>query len=121
MIAYTELQEILRPDERIEAIVFGPWGWGSAPAATEQWEAGYGEPSPPPVPFEKRGVILAAEQAEKYMREWSFNGGYGSPDCYATYVWTNQRVIWVTQYDGSTQLNDAPRNPSAVMPSMPGG
>lgn len=121
MSAYSELREFLNDGEAIEAIVFGPWGWGFAPQDGEEWERGYEEPSAPPVPFEMRGKVLSEEQAEPYMQSWSFYGGYGAPDCYATYIWTTERVIWVTQYDGATGLDAAPRNPAETMPDMPGG
>lgn len=121
MSAIDDLRQFLRPGEVIEAIVFGPWGWGSEPRDGEGWEPGYGEPSPPPVPFDKRGFILTEAEAEPFMQSWSFYGGYGAPDCYATYIWTNQRVIWVTQYDGATGLSSAPRNPVESIPDMPGG
>jgi hypothetical protein len=119
--AHDELVSILEDGETIEAIVFGAWGWGSAPRDGEGWEPGHGEPSYPPVPFDKRGVILKIEEACPYMEGWSFYGGYGAPACYAVNVWTNKRVMWVTQYDGSTRLSFAPRNPVAVIPDMPGG
>lgn len=121
MSAETELLEYLGPDETVEAVVFGPWGWGSAPRDGGPWEPGYSEPEPPAVPFDRRGVVLTWEEARPMMQSWNFYGGYGAPDAYATYIWTNQRVIWVTQYDGSTCLSDAPRIPSAIMPDMPGG
>jgi hypothetical protein len=110
MNAYEELLKFIEDDEVVEGIVFGDWGWG-----------GYGEPDNPAVPKDKMGMLLTFEQAKPMMMDWCFNGGYGSPDCYATYVWTNKRVIWVTQYDGSTGLDSAPRHPINVMPSMPGG
>lgn len=110
MNAYEDLQNYLEENETVEAIVFGPWGW-----------YGYCEPEPPPVPPDKRGQILTLEEAKPFMQDWSFYGGYGAPECYAVYIWTDQRIIWVTQYDGSTGLNSAPRNPQAVMPDMPGG
>lgn len=119
--ASLELREFMMEGEYVEAIVFGPWGWGSAPRDGQEWEYGHGEPSPPPVPFELRGKVLTLAEAEPYMQSWSFNGGYGAPDCYATNIWTNKRVIWVTQYDGSTNLDSAPRYPTASMPDMPGG
>lgn len=108
--AYTDIQEYLRDEEIVEAIVFGKYGW-----------SGYDEPDIPPVPVDKRGVILSISEAEPFMQDWSFYGGYGAPDCYAVYIWTNLRVIWVTQYDGSTELDSAPRNPQNIMPDMPGG
>lgn len=114
--AMTDLRKELQEGETIEAIVFGEWGW----AAYEPGGLGYGE-TRHFVPLDKRGVILSAEEAEPFMAGWSFNGGYGSPDCYAVNVWTDRRVLWVTQYYGSTRLSSAPRNPVAHMPDMPGG
>lgn len=110
MNAYEELLKFIEDDEVVEGIVFGEWGWG-----------GYGEPENASVPKDKMGVLLTLEQAKPMMMDWCFDGGYGAPDCYATYIWTNKHVIWVTQYDGSTTLDFAPRHPTNVMPSMPGG
>lgn len=108
--AYDDLVGCLDSDEQVEAIVFGDWGWGGT------WE-----PQPPLVPADKRGIVLTLEEAKDYMDGWSFFGGYGSPECYAVCIWTNKRVVWVTQYDGSTELNGAPRNPCNYKPEMPGG
>ena len=121
MSAETELLKFLEDGETVEAVVFGPWGWGSAPSEGEAWKPGYSEPEPPAVPYDKRGVVLSWEEARGMMQSWNFYGGYGAPNAYATYIWTNRRVILVTQYDGSTHLSAAPRNPSATMPDMPGG
>lgn len=121
MTAYSDLVEALEDGEVVEALMFGPWGWGVAPREGNKWELGYDEPEPAPVPFEKRGVVLTLDEAKPYMQSWDFYGGYGAPDCYAAYIWTNHRVIWVTQYDGATTLSSAPRNPCDTMPEMPGG
>jgi hypothetical protein len=111
--AHEELLGELEPGETIEAIVFGPWGWG-----VEEWEPGYGEPKIPPVPFSARGHLLQWEEAEPYMTGWSFYGGFGSPSCYAICVWTNRRVGQVHEYDGSTRLTWVPRNPIAHIPKL---
>ena len=100
----------LEEGERAEAVVFGEWGWGN-----------HGAPTPPPVPVENQGSVMTWDQARPLMQSWSFEGGYGSPDCYAVRIWTNKRVLWVTQYDGSTRLGSAPRNPVGHIPNMPGG
>ena len=121
MSAIEELKEYLNEGETVEGIVFGAWGWGSAPQEGEDWDVGYFEPDNIPVPYDMRGKVLTLEQAEPYMTGWNFFGGCGAPNCYATYVWTTQRVIWVTQYNGETELDSAPRNPLAMMPDMPGG
>ena len=57
--AYTELMEYLEPNEIVEAIVFGAWGWRSSPTNDDDWEPGYCEPDPTPVPFDMRGKILS--------------------------------------------------------------
>lgn len=120
--AYEELIAKLADGEKIEKIIFGPWSWGTAPSHPEdKWELGYGEPDPPPVPFDLRGKLLDIDVARPLMSKWSFDGGYGAPDCYAIFAWSNLRVFWVTQYDGSTSLDSAPRNPETCMPGMPGG
>lgn len=105
-----DLTKFLEEGEVVEAVVFGEYGW-----------SGYKEDVINPIPENKRGVVLTWDQAQPLMQGWSFYGGYGAPECYATYVWTNRRVIWVTQYDGSTSLDSAPRSPMPCIPDMPGG
>jgi hypothetical protein len=115
MSAYDDLMELLKRDEKVEAIVFGGWGWSNGK------KPGYNEPDPPPVPMSLRKKIMSLKAAQPMMQSWSFYSGYGSPQCYAVNIWTNKRVIWVTQYDGSTSLSSAPRNPCETLPDMPGG
>lgn len=109
--AYAELMKELEAGEKVEGIVFGKYGWG-----------GFGEDEiSDPIPQDKIGKLMTLDEARPYMQSWSFIGGFGSPDCYATYIWTNKRILWVTQYDGSTCLDSAPRNPVDCIPDMPGG
>ena len=108
--AYTDLKKALEKDEVIEGISFGDWGWG-----------GYHEPDPPPVPKDKRGIVLSEDEAKPLMAGWSLYCGHGAPMAYATYVWTNKRAMWLTQYDGSTSLDSIPRHPSNCEVDMPGG
>ena len=108
--AYEELMDVLQPDETVEAVVFGDWGWG-----------GYSEPDVKPVSDKYKGRVMSLEEAGPLMRGWRFNGGFGSPDCYATFVWTNKRIFFVTQYDGSTVLDWIPRDPANLKPCMFGG
>jgi len=111
MNAYKDLMKYLNEGETVEAIVFGEWGYG--------WY-GFGD-NDEPIPADKQGVVLSEEEAKPLMDGWSFFGGFGSPTSHAVNIWTNKRVIWVTQYDGSTTLDSAPRHPTAYMPDMPGG
>jgi len=108
--AYEDLMKFLEEGESVEGIVFGEYGWG-----------GYGEEENHKVQKKNQGKLMTLAEAEPLMHGWTFYGGYGAPECNAIYAWTNKRVIWVTQYDGSTTLNSAPRHPIDCDPSMPGG
>lgn len=98
--AYEQLLAALEPEESDEAILFGDWGW-----------TGYGEPEPPPVPEEMKGKPLTLEEAKPMMQSWSFVGGYGAPECYTVAVYTNNRIGYVSEYDGSTCLGWYSRHP----------
>ncbi len=108
--AYKELKKELLKGEVVEAIVFGEFGW-----------SGFHEPDPPFVPKDKQGVILTLEEAKPLMQGWTLYCGFGAPLAYAMNVWTNKRILWLTQYDGSTSLDSVSRIPVADMPEMPGG
>ena len=107
--AATELLEQLEPGETIEAVIFGRWGWGSYYEETN---------GPEPVPKTKQGKVLTWKQARPMMQSWVFIGGFGASHCYAVHVYTNRRVIWVHEYDGSTGFSSAPRNHIPHMPGM---
>lgn len=110
--------------EPIEAIVVGAWGgWGAVPLMRDEdgnIEYEYDEPAEP-FPADKRGVVLTWDEALPYLENWSCYGGYGSPETYAITLWTPSSVLFLSQYNGSTCLNDVPRNPIDHSPHMPGG
>jgi hypothetical protein len=106
--AYAELLEYLEDGETVENIVFGEFGWGS----------NFNEPQPYPVPETMQGTLMSLEDAKPLMDGWQFDGGYGAAECYPVYVWTNKRVIFVSEYDGSTHLNSLPRHPEACHPNF---
>jgi len=110
MSAWDELQAMLKEGERVEAIVFGPWG-----------ESPRDEPDPPFVPFGRRGIVLEPDEARKYMSGWSFFGDWGIPGGHAAYIWTDKRVFFVGEYDGATSLHSVPRNPQPCRPYMVNG
>lgn len=101
--------EELAGGELVEAVVIGEMGWGD-----------YGKERVPNYAEQPKGVLLSWEEAKRWLN-YDFSDGYGAPECNAVFVWTTNKVMWVTQYDGSTCMNSAPRNPVAVMPHMPGG
>jgi hypothetical protein len=100
----------------VEAVVIGEYGWGSG------WgkSAFHEEKCAKQIPWNMRGIALTWEQA-KPLLDYEFSDGYGSPECHAIYVWSKDKVMWITQYDGSTTLSSMPRNPLNCQPDMPGG
>ncbi|CAK9036191.1 Uncharacterized protein SCF082_LOCUS21633 [Durusdinium trenchii] len=106
-----DLLSFLEPHERVDAVVFGDWGWGNDGEIAEALR----------VPEERRKTVLTPYEASCYMEGWSYLGGYGAPECYASYVYTDRRVIFVSQYDGLTQLEGIPLRPMPCTPTMPGG
>jgi hypothetical protein len=124
--AYTDLMAYLEPEETVEAVVFGNWGGYeyNEPQSTPvgNWgEYGYDEPQPQPIPNDKKGVILSLDEARPLMLGWRFKNNFGAcAACYAVRIWTNKRVVWVTQYDGATTLDSSLRNPAPCHPDIPG-
>ena len=96
--------------EAIEAVVIGEMGWGGD----------YGSEKITDYEKQPRGVVLSWADAAPIL-DYEYNTGYGSPECNAVYVWTTERVLFVTQYDGSTCISSVPRHPVNVVPEMPGG
>lgn len=103
------IDNIIEDGEKIEAVVFGEFGWGGYGLADEDER-----PRPP------KGKILTHDEAKPFL-DVEFYSGYGSPSTYAINVWTDKRVMFVTQYDGSTSMDWVYRNPTAYTPTMPGG
>jgi hypothetical protein len=97
-------------NEPIEGIVIGTFGCGN------DYDR---DAAPPQIAEGKRGVLLAWDEARRLL-SYRYDSGYGVADCHAIYAWTANRVIYVLEYDGSTQVKSVPRNPIAVYPSMSG-
>jgi hypothetical protein len=95
--------------ETIESVVIGEMGWHD-----------YGKEFVPQYDECPKGELLTWEQAEPFL-SYDFDSGYGAPGCQAVYVWTATKVMYVVQYDGSTNMNYVPRHPTPGMPDMPGG
>jgi hypothetical protein len=101
---------VTRLGEPVEFITIGNMGWW------DNDDDGTGKE----IPAEKKGVAMSWEAAREYL-DYRYSTGYGGVDCHAIYAWTANHVILVVQYDGSTRLVSVPRNPTNVMPEIPGG
>jgi len=100
----------------VEKIVFGRW-WTdpNVDEINSEWSLAHGEPNLPPVPYNSRGRILTLKEAQPFMEGWSAWGRPSKPFCYAMYVWTNLRVIWIAEYLDSTGIESIPRHPDATL------
>jgi len=95
--------------EKIVGVVIGEMGWGD-----------YYKEIVPMYDQQPKGKLLSWEEAAPLL-DYEYDTGYGAPECNAIYVWTESRVLFVTQYDGATCIDYVPRNPVDIMPVMPGG
>ena len=115
MSTFAEDLENEAGEEAIEAAVIGPFGWSDMddddPYGEDRIERGA------PV---KRGELLDWSAARP-MLDYDYSSGYGAPECDAIWAWTATRILFVSQYDGSTSIHSMPRHPVAGEPSMPGG
>lgn len=92
--------------EPIECVVIGENGWLSNEIANYK--------------DQERGKKLSWDEARKYL-QYEFDDGFGSPNCNSIYAWTKNKVIFVSEYDGSTSICSVPRNPIDCDPKMFGG
>lgn len=101
--------------EEIQSIVIGAFGWGS-------WEDDnpYAEEDRHKPASARKGELLSWDEARPLLN-YDYDDGYGAPECHAITVWTENLVLWVTQYDGSTYISSIYRNPVEHRPNMPGG
>ncbi len=72
------------------------------------------------IPQSVKNKVMSWIDAEKYLN-YEYNAGFGGLGCHAIYVWTPQRIIFVSTYDGATKVCSVPRHPVDGEPIMPGG
>lgn len=106
MATFAEQLEVAAGAEEIEAVVIGHIGWHD--------DDDLGRPAP------YKEVVLLWPDARESLN-YEYDSGYGGVDCHAVYCWTASKVIFVSQYDGSTCVTSVPRNPTPGLPEMPGG
>lgn len=104
-----DIEECLEEGEVIESGVIGEMGWGD-----------YNSENVPNYNDIPKGKTLPWDEMKKWLN-YEYCVGYGAPECNSVYIWTNKRVLFVSQYDGSTSIHGIPRNPIDCFPEMPGG
>lgn len=77
---------------------------------TDPFWTKYSRQDPVPKGFYKR--VLTWEEVEQYL-DYEYNSSFGARDCHDIRFWTEDKVFYVHEYDGSTDIHDQPRNPTA--------
>ena len=44
--------------------------------------------------------------------DYDFDSGYGGQECHSFYIYTDNDVFFIWEYDGSTRISSVPRNPN---------
>jgi hypothetical protein len=47
----------------------------------------------------------------KHLMDYEYDAGFGSQDCHDVRIYTEKRVYYIHEYDGSTSIYSIPRNP----------
>ena len=63
--------------------------------------------------------ILSWEEALPWI-DYQFDDGFGIEQCFPIFAWTENKVIAISCYDGSTSCFSIPRNPCVCAPFMRG-
>lgn len=46
--------------------------------------------------------------------DYTYHHGFGTADCHPVIAWTETRIIFTREYDGSTSIEHMPRHPQAL-------
>lgn len=66
-------------------------------------------------PEAKRDVMLSRKEGLKLL-DVEFDSGYGGADCFPMLAWTENFVLKIHEYDGSTYIEGVPRKPLHMSP-----
>lgn len=76
--------------------------------------------TPQKVAFDAKTLVPWKDAIDRLREMTIYNNLHTGPNCPAIYVWSNKRVFFVSEYDGSTWLAWVPRRPVAIEPSYCG-
>lgn len=114
MTTFAEAVEALA-DAKIIAVIIGDYAKGGYSKDELSYEEEEG--LVPTIDLEKRGVPLSWEEA-KPLLNYPYESALGRARCHAVYVYTEACVIFVTEYDGVTELEKILRFPYACWPVL---
>lgn len=67
------------------------------------------------VPKEFIGKPVCFGDVRDYL-DYEYDTGYGGADCNPIYLYTRNFIVFVSEYDGATNINCIPRNPIECEP-----
>jgi hypothetical protein len=108
-LTFAEEIEYAAGGEPISAIAIGPFARGD----------GYGEDRISRAAPVRIGQLLKWEEARP-MLDYEFDRNFGQPQCDAIHAWTENKVLFVYEHDGATQVLTIPRNPTPDDVRLPG-
>lgn len=56
------------------------------------------------------GKLISADLAMQLL-DYEYDAGFGSMDCHDILIWTTNRIHFIHEYDGATELVSLPRSP----------
>jgi hypothetical protein len=71
---------------------------------------GYISNDPRDIDVKYINIPLSMKQVE-LLFNYEYYDGFGGQDCHNIFIYTRQKIYYVHEYDGSTELRSVPRNP----------
>lgn len=68
-------------------------------------------------PTHQRNTVLSRDDGLALL-DVEYDNGYGGADCFPMYAWTQNWIIVILEYDGSTGIGCIPRNPIDCEPNF---
>ena len=108
---YLEEIDLILDGEDVISIVIGEADWLSEEATTGQVELNN-------LMTRMDGFIKydGLPESVRKLLDYHFDDDFGLPDCNPITIWTETRIIFTREYDGSTWLHSLPRNPTDFKP-----
>lgn len=103
----------------ILGVVVGGFGWDPEGPDEEayRWDR---DGQRKPIPLELKLTVQPWDTVRPYL-DYVHRSDFGSPEVHAIYAWSEDRIVFVSTYDGSTAVEWIPRHPTDITPETFGG
>lgn len=105
----------------IKGCVIGPFGFSDSKGQDDDKISYYRKHDPERkyIPPALKKKLMRWEQAREWL-DYPFANEWGVPDVHAVYLWTQERVYFVVNYDGKITLTSVPRYQTDCSPTLKG-